>query len=327
MYEPRRVAEGVVPLASLTTGDSATAAAFRSAPRRAQRTLGDHFRDRLGPSVALTMAATVGAIAMTPRAEASVEATAPVAQARVVDAVSRDLMRPATTETDTPASVPAKTAVAVKWSSAFGKVVGTRYAQSSLNVRAQADSDAKALGKLDAGDKVQVTDRKVGQYREIVHAKKVAWVLDAELGKKAPAKEAPATASSKGATSGAAKYTGSTTYSGKRVLGLTSRAMVVYNAVMSRWGGQINSVGGYRSSSRSDHQYGRAIDFMLTPGRESAMGWSIAKFLAANAGTLKVDHIIFEQKIWTPYRPYWRPMENRGSITQNHYDHVHVSVE
>ena len=52
----------------------------------------------------------------------------------------------------------------------------------------------------------------------------------------------------------------------------------------------------------------------------------IARYAAANAGRFKIDHIIFEQKIWTPYRPYWRPMEDRGSITQNHYDHVHISI-
>ena len=319
MYEPRRVSEGASSVPSFAAGDSATAAAFRTGPRRAQRTLADQFRGRLGPSVALTMAATVGAIAMTPRAEASVEATAPIAEARVVDTLSRDLMRPSSTTPET-SPAPATTAVAVKWSSAFGKVVGTRYAQAGLQVRSQADSDSKSLGKLAAGDKVQVTDRKVGKYREVIYSKKVGYVLAARLGTKAPAKDA-ADSSSK-----AAKFTGSTTFSGKRVLGLTPRAMVVYTAVMARWGGPINTVGGYRASSRSDHQFGRAIDFMLTPGRESAMGWSVAKFVAANAGTLKVDHIIFEQKIWTPYRPYWRPMENRGSITQNHYDHVHVSV-
>ena len=34
-------------------------------------------------------------------------------------------------------------------------------------------------------------------------------------------------------------------------------------------------------------------------------------------------------KLATPLhrRSGWDPMEDRGSITQNHYDHVHVSFE
>ena len=114
---------------------------------------------------------------------------------------------------------------------------------------------------------------------------------------------------------------------GKSVLGLQPEAMVVYRDVMARWGGQLNSVGGWRAHSRSVHQYGRAIDFMLTPGKESALGWAIARHVAANASAYGVDHIIFEQKIWTPYKPVWRSMADRGSITQNHYDHVHVAVK
>ena len=49
--------------------------------------------------------------------------------------------------------------------------------------------------------------------------------------------------------------------------------------------------------------------------------------LAANAAEFGIDHVIFEQKIWTPRNPTWRPMADRGGITANHYDHVHVSVK
>jgi len=85
-------------------------------------------------------------------------------------------------------------------------------------------------------------------------------------------------------------------------------------------------VGGYRPSSLSNHQKGLAIDFMLTQGAESALGWTIAKYAAAHAGELNINHIIFEQRIWTPRNPTWRMMENRGSATANHMDHVHISM-
>lgn len=147
-------------------------------------------------------------------------------------------------------------------------------------------------------------------YRQVDLDGKVGYVLASELGKDKPASDV---------------YTGSTTYSGDTVLGLKPKAMVVYNAVTARW--SFNSIGGYRASSLSNHQYGGAIDFMLTPGTDSAKGWEVAKYVAANASAFGIDHIIFEQKIWTPSNPTWRSMADRGGTTANHYDHVHVSVK
>jgi hypothetical protein len=39
-------------------------------------------------------------------------------------------------------------------------------------------------------------------------------------------------------------------------------------------------------------------------------------------------YIIYRQRIWDVRMPSsgWVPMEDRGSITANHYDHVHISV-
>jgi hypothetical protein len=39
-------------------------------------------------------------------------------------------------------------------------------------------------------------------------------------------------------------------------------------------------------------------------------------------------YIIYRQRIWDVRMASsgWVPMENRGSITANHYDHVHSSV-
>jgi hypothetical protein len=124
----------------------------------------------------------------------------------------------------------------------------------------------------------------------------------------------------------AAEKAASRTYAAASKYGLRGGAVKTYEAVMSRFSG-INSVGGYRASSLSNHQLGLAIDFMLTPGEESSLGWSIAKYLAANASALNIDHIIFEQHIWTPSSPTWRLMEDRGGITANHFDHVHVSMK
>ena len=157
---------------------------------------------------------------------------------------------------------------------------------------------------------------------------------DKAAAEKAAAEKAAAekkAAAAKAATQKVTTTTTAATASNKKFApasnyGLRGGAVKTYNAVMSNFSG-INSVGGYRASSLSNHQLGLAIDFMITPGSESALGWSIAKYLVAHASELNVDHVIFEQKIWTPANPTWRLMEDRGSVTDNHYDHVHVSMK
>jgi hypothetical protein len=35
--------------------------------------------------------------------------------------------------------------------------------------------------------------------------------------------------------------------------------------------------------------------------------------------------VIWEQRIWQPSSGQWVAMNDRGSVTENHYDHVHIS--
>lgn len=154
---------------------------------------------------------------------------------------------------------------------------------------------------------------------EVAPAKAVAAPQKAAASARTKAKAAPA------AQQAAAVPEASLPAPGKSVLGLKPKAMVVYNAVTSKW--SFKSIGGFRASNnRSNHGRGGAIDFMITPGAESAKGWAVANYLAQNMDSLGIDHIIFEQKIYTSFNRRWRGMENRGSTTANHYDHVHVSV-
>ena len=58
-----------------------------------------------------------------------------------------------------------------------------------------------------------------------------------------------------------------------------------------------------------------------------ATGDRIKDYLIANRDKLNVKYVIWEQKIYASYTGWsGRPMEDRGSTTANHYDHVHVSV-
>ena len=60
----------------------------------------------------------------------------------------------------------------------------------------------------------------------------------------------------------------------------------------------------------------------------SSLGDAIASFVKANYRELGVSEVIWSQQIWTVERASdgWRWMEDRGSATANHYDHVHVTV-
>lgn len=77
--------------------------------------------------------------------------------------------------------------------------------------------------------------------------------------------------------------------------------------------------------NESDHPIGLALDFMVP--LDSAKGDHLADYAIANANRLGVKYVIWKQRIWKADSSTqgWQPMENRGSVTQNHRDHVHVS--
>jgi hypothetical protein len=63
-------------------------------------------------------------------------------------------------------------------------------------------------------------------------------------------------------------------------------------------------------------------------GLRQMVGYDIAAWAQANASRLGIMYIIYRQRIWDVRMASsgWVPMEDRGSITANHYDHVHISV-
>ncbi|GEM_PF-2673783 len=112
---------------------------------------------------------------------------------------------------------------------------------------------------------------------------------------------------------------------------LTPTAIIAKRAVAAVFP-EITTIGGWRASSKiatSDHPAGKAIDVMISNYNDPAqiaLGDRVADFLIANHVQLKVKYVIWRQRIWTPNNPNWRPMEDRGSPVDNHYDHIHLSV-
>ena len=92
----------------------------------------------------------------------------------------------------------------------------------------------------------------------------------------------------------------------------------------------ITSFSGYRPGDSGDHGKGLAIDFMVPVS--SALGDQIADYAIQNIASRGISYIIWKQRFYAPYPSKygpaytWNPMPDRGSITENHYDHVHVSM-
>lgn len=130
---------------------------------------------------------------------------------------------------------------------------------------------------------------------------------------------------------------------------LTPRAENVKRQIEKNFPGYFTEIGGWRpgpDAYSDDHGCGRALDVMVSPigkrtdAEQKAHGFAIAKWAEDNARVLGVHYIIFQQCIWNVQRADesgcprvtgmsskgWRTLEDRGSITQNHYDHVHISV-
>ena len=113
----------------------------------------------------------------------------------------------------------------------------------------------------------------------------------------------------------------------------TPRMRAVRDEVDRRFG-PFTSIGCYRPEASGEHPLGRACDFMLSTGGvmpsgpNIARGYDITAWAQANASRLGIMYIIYRQKIWDIRMGSsgWVPMEDRGSITANHYDHVHISV-
>ena len=92
----------------------------------------------------------------------------------------------------------------------------------------------------------------------------------------------------------------------------------------------ITSFSGYRPGDSGDHGKGLAIDFMVPVS--SALGDQIAEYAVKNMASRGINYIIWKQRFYAPYDSKygpaytWNLMPDRGSVTENHYDHVHVSM-
>jgi hypothetical protein len=133
----------------------------------------------------------------------------------------------------------------------------------------------------------------------------------------AAAAGAPATAADSTAATAVAKISNS---SGA----VRPQAQAAANAVVSNVPGADGiTIGGTRASAADPggHPSGLALDYMCNV----ALGEAIAAYHIAHWDELGVEYIIWQQRMLSSPGGSWKLMEDRGSPTANHMDHVHVN--
>jgi len=195
--------------------------------------------------------------------------------------------------------------------------VGHRFSTAELNIRKTPTDDAGVVTTVDPATKLLVTGDTKRGFAEVVWKKQAFWVTADYL-----AKDKPEPEETVGGAVSVGGFSSAPCASGSEIEGgITANAVRVFRAVCAEFP-MITSYGGYRGDG--EHSDGRAIDIMVS----GSLGWQVADYLRANAGELGLYDIIYSQKIWTAQRSAegWRYMSDRGSVTANHYDHVHVKA-
>lgn len=91
--------------------------------------------------------------------------------------------------------------------------------------------------------------------------------------------------------------------------------------------GRIPGVAHISTYAGHDPTQDRALDIFV-PVHDPGPGNAVCDYAIRHLEHYGVDYIIFRQRIYNPeVAPYWRRMADRGGVTQNHYDHVHISFE
>ncbi|WP_405140557.1 hypothetical protein OG589_26755 [Sphaerisporangium sp. NBC_01403] len=184
---------------------------------------------------------------------------------------------------------------------------------SARNARKKAADDATKLTAQLRDDVVQVTaqrkdaEKLIGQIKD-----KLDQLIPTAPGKKANGSWAPELP------------TGSDN--------ITPRTRLMRAEVKSHFSLSF-PVGCYRAENDGgEHPLGRACDFMLSSGgampsaAQAALGDQVAAWAIKNGRKLGVKYVIYKQRIYNLGFPGWRAMSNRGGVTANHFDHVHVSM-
>ena len=190
------------------------------------------------------------------------------------------------------------------------RITGTRYATTALDVRSTYADRYTLIAEVPRGTALKITGVVRNGRMQIIYANAVRWVTAKYLSTTPP--------------------TGIPTSWRTVERNLQPNAVRVHRAVRSRFP-SITTIYGWRRDVTPDHPAGRALDLMIPQYKTTAgrsLGFEVANWSRANARSLRIKYVIWDQKIWNIQRDRegWRPMASRGSDTANHKDHVHITV-
>jgi hypothetical protein len=182
--------------------------------------------------------------------------------------------------------------------------------------RRKAEEEAAAKAAADAAAKAAAAAA-----AEQAAAEKAA----AHQAEQVPASTAPAAAKATAASTAAA-VAGAVARITNSTGAVKPQAQAAANQVVSNVPGAAGiTIGGTRASATdpNGHPSGRALDYMVLTNE--ALGDAIAQYQIDHWAELGVEYVIWQQRMLSSPTGAWKPMEDRGSITENHYDHVHVN--
>jgi hypothetical protein len=180
------------------------------------------------------------------------------------------------------------------------------YAVEDTSVLAEPTARGDRLSSLARGAQLAVTGRTERGYSEVAAGAALGWILTADISTSPPPKLSDAPCPGQGSVEN----------------GLRASTVAVHRAVCAQFPGLVH--GGLRRGDDGDHGIGKALDIMI----RGAAGDELARWLQQNADELGIHQLIWRQRIWYSGSSFdaWKGMEDRGSETANHYDHVHVSM-
>ena len=198
-------------------------------------------------------------------------------------------------------------------------------AKQEAEVKAKQEAEIKAKQEAEAK---KVAETKAKQEAEV----KAKQAADAKLKQEAEAKAKQEAEAKQGTTvaKGLPPVTAAE-LDDPAMNGLTDHAKKMKVALAKKFG--ITSFSMFRAGDDDGtghgHNTGMSVDFMVPVG--SAQGDQLAEYLTKNMNELGVYYIIWKQRFYmTQFNIYgpantWNLMPDRGGVTANHYDHVHVS--
>ena len=208
---------------------------------------------------------------------------------------------------------------------ALPTAVGKRYVTvDEVNIRSTSAGNSRVVDTVQYGTVLLITGKTTSSRTEVIFGGSARWAYTAYLSKSKPNGASDPAPTPGGDDLGSSSLNKTNAY-----------AHVVVKKIRAGFPA-IKTIYGWRMSSAysSDHPAGRALDIMIPSYKSSsakALGDRIARYLQDNYKALHVHYLIWRQRQWNVERNTnvttgWRKMSDRGSDTDNHMNHVHVTV-